>query len=207
MIDFVVESLQKGGLVLLPIFIASVWAWWLIVLVFFRLQGAAMGKSRIKKWIANPALIKNWVESQKKPSRTLAGELVQKMSRLTSTQSKDDYDNAIDEVLKWRIPQLDKNIDLIGVLAGMAPLLGLLGTVSGMITTFRVIGAYGTSNPALMADSISEALMTTQNGLVVAFPLMIVHILLFNYRTRVEDDAMELSAHYTNFCLNQRKEI
>ena len=59
--------------------------------------------------------------------------------------------------------------------ASIAPLLGLLGTVSGMVHTFKTIQQFGFGNPVLLADGISEALLTTQAGLLVAFPLMLVY--------------------------------
>jgi len=67
----------------------------------------------------------------------------------------------------------DSGMYLAGVMAATAPLLGLLGTVTGMVTTFQVITLYGNQNPVLMADGISEALITTQSGLVIAFPLIL----------------------------------
>jgi len=60
----------------------------------------------------------------------------------------------------------------IAALAAVAPLLGLLGTVMGMVHTFETIQRFGFGNPALLADGISEALLTTQAGLLVAFPLL-----------------------------------
>lgn len=59
-------------------------------------------------------------------------------------------------------------------MAAAAPLLGLLGTVTGMVSTFDVITLYGNQNPVLMADGISEALISTQSGLLVAFPLTLL---------------------------------
>jgi len=59
-------------------------------------------------------------------------------------------------------------------MAAAAPLLGLLGTVTGMVSTFNVITLYGNQNPVLMADGISEALISTQSGLLVAFPLTLL---------------------------------
>ena len=61
------------------------------------------------------------------------------------------------------------------IMAKVAPLLGLLGTVTGMVQTFKVITIYGNQNPVLMADGISEALITTQSGLVIAFPLLLLN--------------------------------
>lgn len=63
---------------------------------------------------------------------------------------------------------------IVSVMAASAPLLGLLGTVTGMVSTFEVITLYGNQNPVLMADGISEALISTQSGLLVAFPLTLL---------------------------------
>ena len=67
-------------------------------------------------------------------------------------------------------PMLNRNLSVIAVLASVAPLLGLLGTVSGMIRTFSVISAIGTGNARPLAGGISEALVATQAGLLVAIP-------------------------------------
>jgi hypothetical protein len=64
----------------------------------------------------------------------------------------------------------------IAALAAMAPLLGLLGTVMGMVHTFETIARFGFGNPVLLADGISEALLTTQAGLLTAFPLILANI-------------------------------
>ena len=70
---------------------------------------------------------------------------------------------------------LSKSLKTIVTCAQIAPLLGLLGTVSGMVHTFETIQKFGFGNPVLLADGISEALLTTQAGLLVAFPLMLVY--------------------------------
>lgn len=63
---------------------------------------------------------------------------------------------------------------IVSMMAAAAPLLGLLGTVTGMVSTFDVITLYGNQNPVLMADGISEALISTQSGLLVASPLTLL---------------------------------
>jgi len=70
---------------------------------------------------------------------------------------------------------MDRYLSIIGVLAAMAPLLGLLGTVTGMMATFDVISMFGTGNARAMAGGISEALVTTQTGLLVAIPGLYMH--------------------------------
>ena len=69
---------------------------------------------------------------------------------------------------------MEKGSHIVAVMAAAAPLLGLLGTVTGMVSTFEVITLYGNQNPVLMADGISEALISTQSGLLVAFPLTLL---------------------------------
>jgi len=68
-----------------------------------------------------------------------------------------------------------KAIHMSGTMAKVAPLFGLLGTVTGMVRTFKVITIYGNQNPVLMADGISEALITTQSGLIIAFPILLLN--------------------------------
>ena len=75
-------------------------------------------------------------------------------------------------------PNLTQRIGIIATLAAIAPLLGLLGTVSGMITTFDVITLFGTGNAKAMAGGISESLITTQSGLTVAIPGMFMGVYL-----------------------------
>ena len=84
----------------------------------------------------------------------------------------------LDEAILAEIPVLERGSGLIKLLAATAPLLGLLGTVTGMIITFQSISLYGTSDPKLMAGGISQALVTTVLGLVVAIPLLFGHSLV-----------------------------
>jgi biopolymer transport protein ExbB len=78
--------------------------------------------------------------------------------------------NILDELVLSLNRSLTKYLPLIGVLAAIAPLLGLLGTVTGMMSTFDVMSLFGTGDAKGMAGGISEALVTTQTGLIVAIP-------------------------------------
>ena len=75
-------------------------------------------------------------------------------------------------------PRLQRGLNLVLLLASIAPLLGLLGTVTGMIDLFAVIGAQGSGNARALSGGISEALITTQAGMLVAVPLLVAHSLL-----------------------------
>ena len=76
------------------------------------------------------------------------------------------------------MPNLERGHNFIKLLAAISPLLGLLGTVTGMIVTFQAISLFGSGDPKLMASGISQALMTTVLGLVVAIPLLFGHSFL-----------------------------
>lgn len=81
----------------------------------------------------------------------------------------------LDEAILKETPALEARLGLIKLIAAVGPLLGLLGTVIGMIITFGVITTFGSANPQLMAGGISRALVTTVEGLVTAIPLVMLH--------------------------------
>lgn len=81
----------------------------------------------------------------------------------------------LDEAILRETPKIDRGINLIKMFAAIAPLMGLLGTVIGMILTFQTITLHGTGDPKLMAGNISLALVTTALGLIAALPLILVH--------------------------------
>ncbi len=90
----------------------------------------------------------------------------------------DNLELILDEAITREIPSLEKGLSMIKLLAAVAPLLGLLGTVTGMIATFQSISLFGTGDPKLMASGISQALVTTMLGLCVAIPLLFLHSLV-----------------------------
>ncbi len=81
----------------------------------------------------------------------------------------------LDEAILQATPNLERGLSTIKVLAAVAPLMGLLGTVTGMIETFQAITLFGTGDPKLMAGGISQALVTTVLGLLTAIPLVLLH--------------------------------
>lgn len=101
--------------------------------------------------------------------RVLRQALQVKVTSLENLQFK------LDEAVLAELPRLERGQGFIKLLAAVAPLLGLLGTVTGMILTFQSISLFGNGDPKLMANGISQALMTTVLGLVVAIPLLFGH--------------------------------
>lgn len=86
----------------------------------------------------------------------------------------------LDEAVLKELPKIERGLSSIGVLAAIAPLLGLLGTVTGMIETFQSITLFGTGDPKYMSSGISQALVTTELGLSVAVPIILVLSFLTN---------------------------
>ncbi|HID45214.1 MAG TPA: MotA/TolQ/ExbB proton channel family protein [Chromatiaceae bacterium] len=84
----------------------------------------------------------------------------------------------VDEAVVKEVPKLQRGLSILKILAVIAPLLGLLGTVTGMIQTFQSITLFGTGDPKLMAGGISQALITTVLGLMAAIPLTFLHAIV-----------------------------
>jgi biopolymer transport protein ExbB len=107
--------------------------------------------------------------------------------------SNEQRELKVDEAILQELPGLERGQSFIKLLAAVAPLLGLLGTVIGMIATFQSITLFGTSDPKLMAGGISQALMTTVLGLVVAIPLLFCHSYLATRGRRLTQILQEKS--------------
>ncbi|TVR51634.1 MAG: MotA/TolQ/ExbB proton channel family protein [Puniceicoccaceae bacterium] len=102
----------------------------------------------------------------------------------------------LDEAILKDTPKLERGLGAIKILAAVAPLLGLLGTVIGMIITFQAITLFGTGDPKLMAGGISQALVTTVLGLATAIPLVLLHSILSGKSDRLVQILDEQSAGY-----------
>jgi biopolymer transport protein ExbB len=84
-------------------------------------------------------------------------------------------ESVIEEAIQGTMKPLDRNMASLQIIAVVAPLLGLLGTVTGMIATFQMLTIYGSGDPRMMSGGISEALITTEYGLFIAIPIILVH--------------------------------
>ncbi len=91
------------------------------------------------------------------------------------TEDLETLQMRLDDAVLRELPKLESGLNIVKVLAAVAPLMGLLGTVIGMIVTFQAITLFGTGDPKLMAGGISQALVTTVLGLIAAIPLLLLH--------------------------------
>jgi biopolymer transport protein ExbB len=108
---------------------------------------------------------------------------VMKVKEQYPSVAYDTLELKLSEAILREMPKITRNLTLIKIISVVAPLLGLLGTVTGMINTFQAITLFGTGDPKLMAGGISQALVTTVLGLVVAIPTVFLYTLL-NTRSR-----------------------
>ncbi len=157
--------LDSGGVVMIPILLVSFLMW---VLIFNRVL--FLRRLYVKNITRREAgrLVKEnrWPEDKYKGANST---LVRKfLSKRSFDPALDDF--ILDEITLGMNASLEKYLSFITVLSAVAPLLGLLGTVVGMMQTFDVITVYGTGNARAMASGISVALITTQTGLMVSIP-------------------------------------
>jgi biopolymer transport protein ExbB len=174
------EQIPQGGPIVWPILLILVLGVLIVLERGYFLYRYSINADQFMQCISDSIAQGKWDECQTMcvkhetkavPKIILAGLKVREMDR-------QDMENALQESILREIPRLEKFLSTLGVLAGIAPLLGLLGTVAGMIETFHVITYFGTGDPRMMSGGISEALVTTMLGLSVAIPLMLCHTLL-----------------------------
>jgi biopolymer transport protein ExbB len=150
------------------------------VIILLGLAGVALAGERI--YVLRNVLnsIKKQEESDTVDSNNLLGMLIE-TAKVNVNESLDSLELILDEKVQSITPAIEVRVKAIKLIATVAPLLGLLGTVIGMIETFQAITLFGTGDPKLMAGGISQALVTTMLGLIVAAPLLFMHSYAENY--------------------------
>ena len=117
---------------------------------------------------------------------------------MSFNKSPEDIEEALYEEYLRAQPKLERGLSWIAIAAATAPLLGLLGTVTGMIHTFKLINVFGTGDAKSLSSGISEALVTTEFGLVVAIPALIMHALLSRKISGILSSTEMASIAYVN---------
>jgi len=118
--------------------------------------------------------VKRQVKNINKPGNNPLGRVL-KVYNESGDANTETLELRLSEAVLKETPKLNKALAFLKIIAVVAPLLGLLGTVTGMINTFQAIQLYGTGDPKLMAGGISQALVTTVLGLCVAIPMVFLH--------------------------------
>jgi len=174
------EHLRKGGLVMVPLGILAVLCALVAIIksVTVRRVDLRAAEGRIGEVLT--ALADERVEQ----ARETAARLPQPLGPVVidGIDHRDSPKEHLEEIMYERIlaqvPGLERHLSTLAVCASTAPLLGLLGTVTGMIHTFRLITVFGAGDAQLLSAGISEALITTKFGLAIAIPALLMHAYL-----------------------------
>jgi biopolymer transport protein ExbB len=158
------EFMAAGGPVMWPLVALSLWLWALVLVKLLWLSAA--GRERLD---AHRALACLAGAEPPPPAAGPRGRAVAEFLALRCGRRPGDL-RWWEVAVRRQRPAIWRHVAAVLVLAAVAPLLGLLGTVSGMIETFQVIRLFGTGNAQALSAGISEALITTQTGLLVAIP-------------------------------------
>lgn len=158
------ERTQQGGII--GYIILSILLFGLIVAV---LRFTLLSKESVK--------IKQQLKNKEANDNNALGRILA-IYQNNKNQSTQLLELKLEEAVLLETPRLERGSSVLKVLAAIAPMMGLLGTVTGMISTFQSITLFGTGDPKLMAGGISMALITTVMGLIAALPLLLIHSLL-----------------------------
>ena len=170
------ELFKAGGWLMLPLLGCSIIAIAIIAERFWSLQQRRIAPpeliTQIWQWLQFKQIDQYRINSLQKNSplgQILAAGLINRNSTREITKE------SIEDTGRHVTQLLERNLNTLGTIAAISPLIGLLGTVIGMIKVFAVITLEGVGNPETLAGGISEALLTTAAGLVVAIPSVIFY--------------------------------
>ncbi len=192
---------EKGGVINLLIFIVA-------MVILYIAFGRSIYFYKIGKTIPTELHFFNFVlgneECHSLPTWMRQSFRSLSINMSQSRVSSRSFTNMYRELLLKEIPKIDSGLAIMGAFITIAPLLGLLGTVVGMVKTFRVITLYGMGNPNLLSEGISVSLITTQTGLLVAFPGLLMHNWLHNKRDKLVTTLINLG-EFTRGKLNNAR--
>lgn len=173
------EIIQSGGWMMVPIIISSILALGITVERFWTLRAGQIAPrdllARVWGWMKNNQLDSARIKELRASSplgRVLAAGLI------NSRHGRQIMKESIEEVASHEIHEMERNLNALGTIAAVAPLMGLLGTVFGMIQVFSEIMTQGTGQANMLAGGISEALITTAAGLIIGIPALVSHRML-----------------------------
>ncbi|HPC37789.1 MAG TPA: MotA/TolQ/ExbB proton channel family protein [Exilispira sp.] len=179
--------LVKGGPVMIPLFLVSLLALTLIIERFIYFRKNDDFNENDFKVIKAMIIVKNYSDSKNYLQKFMS-PIAKTIQILIDSNhlSKDDRENLleIESMKQERI--INKFLPVLKILPNLATLLGLLGTVTGMIKNFMIVAQIGTGDPTALASGISEALITTATGLIIAIPTVFFYTLLDNKADNLE---------------------
>ena len=197
--DGVLEHVRKGG----------VWVYPILLFAFIStIVAVAKGIQIFSQRQPEPLIVHDIIKLLRSGDTQKAGELAARQPGPASALLMNAVEHAeesvelVEEVLYESMlsiqPRLERFLNIIAVTAAIAPLLGLLGTVTGIIKTFKLMNVFGAGDPKPLISGISEALITTELGLVLAIPALLIHTLLSRKVTGIMAGLERLTIAFIN---------
>nr|WP_320115812.1 MotA/TolQ/ExbB proton channel family protein [uncultured Desulfuromonas sp.] len=193
------QRIKGGGVLVWPILLLAVIAVLISIERALFLKKVHDNTDRTMSQVNQYAEQDNWEACQKLiEGRSTPVYNVVRAGISARHEEREILESILQEAILKELPRLERALPLLNIMAAIAPLLGLLGTVTGMISTFEIINIYGTGDPRMMSGGISVALVTTMLGLVVAIPIMLLHTFLNRQVEHIIGDMEEKSVALTN---------
>jgi biopolymer transport protein ExbB/TolQ len=200
--DFFLSSMEKGGIFMWPILVSAVFGVAItaerLFFIMFRanIDGTAF-MAQVQKLIMANNIDRAIKLCNAEPNRALPRVLKAGLTR--ANQKGSDVQNAVEETVLEVYPQLNKRTGYLPMLANVATLIGLLGTIQGLIQAFEAVAhASAETKGALLAAGISTAMFTTAAGLIVAIPLLVLHSIVQARTIKIMDEVDQFSLKTIN---------
>ncbi len=208
--DMIVKFFQDGGAFMYPIAVVAALGIAVAIERYLYLTRTASGNRRV--WSAVSPFLAQGDYRKALAATTESGSAIGQilsygLSRVHTTRRRDDIEKAMEESLMEVLPRLERRTPYLSSFANIATLLGLLGTIIGLIQAFQAVA---NANPAEKADllsaSISVAMNTTAFGLMVAIPLLLMHSVIQSKTTEIVDSLEMASVKFLNTFAERRQE-
>lgn len=205
-----VDIINKGGPVMILLIVCSIFALAIILERFWLLYKMRIDASRFLENIVDTLKrqrVKEAIEACDKSPHPIG--LILKAGIIKSGRSREEIKEAMDDASLYEVPRMEKNLGFLATLAHICPLLGLLGTVTGLVRCFQIIQlksvGFHPVSPGDLAGGIWEALITTVAGLSIAIPTYVAYNYLVNHVNGFILDMERSATELLNF-LSERNE-
>jgi len=200
-LNAILDYFNKGGVVMYFILLASILGVAISIERYVFLRKLEKGTKKlffVSQEKANKGQVRDLITIYDAENTTVSRIFKTAIEAYLKGATREDIENSIEDIAKIELPIINRYLYLLGTTVSISPMLGLLGTVTGMIKSTTVLAEKGLTSPSELLGGIAEALITTAAGLIVAIPLLIVYNYLVN---KAEEIIEEIEADITQILL------